>query len=369
MSVAEGLNGFRPPVMHDVARLAGVSHQTVSRVLNQHPNVSAVTRGRVERAIAQLGYKPNTAARALVTRSTRTLGVITVDTAEYGPSRTLFAIERAARAAGYFVNFVSVQQIDRKHMVEAIDQLRAASVDGLIAIVPLRAAVRSLEGVSTDIPLVEVETGDFYAEEPMVMDQLSGARSATQHLLDLGHETVVHVAGPQEWLAAEARVRGWQAALTDASREVRPHLTGDWSATAGYRAGRDLAPQVAAGEVTAVFVANDQMSLGLLHAMHGAGLSVPGDVSVVGFDDVPEAAQYIPALTTMRQDFAEVGNRYVEALLRRISGLPALSRQPILPELIVRASSAAPRGNRARPKTTVVRRVPPRSQSSANRSG
>jgi DNA-binding LacI/PurR family transcriptional regulator len=325
--------------MRDVARLAGVSHQTVSRVLNAHPNVSPAARGRVEQAIAQLGYYRNTAARALVTRSTRTLGVITVDTAEYGPSRTLFAIERAARAAGYYVNFVSVDQIDREHMVEAIDHLRAASVDGLIAIVPLRLAIQSLRGLSTDVPLIEVETSEFLTGEPVVMDQVAGARSATQHLLDLGHRTVFHIAGPQQWLAAEARVHGWRSALTDANREIRPHIVGDWSASAGYRAGQDVAPQVAAGDLTAVFVANDQMALGFLHAMNDAGLSVPEDVSVVGFDDIPEAEHYIPPLTTMSQDFSEVGRRYVADMLRRISGRPPQPRPPIQPELIVRAST------------------------------
>ena len=338
----EGLAQVRAPVMHDVAKLAGVSHQTVSRVLNAHPNVSATTRGRVEQAIAQLGYYRNTAARALVTRSSRTLGVITVDTAEYGPTRTLFAIESAARSAGYYVNFVSVNQIDRQHMVEAIDHLRAASVDGLIAIVPLRAAIASLRGISTDVPLVEVETNEALNNEPVVMDQVSGARSATQHLLDLGHRTVLHVAGPQEWLAAEARVHGWRAALTAANREIRPYVAGDWSARAGYRAGREIAPQVTAGDVTAVFVANDQMALGVLRAIYDADLSVPGDVSVVGFDDIPEAEHFIPALTTMRQDFGEVGRRYVVDVLRRISGRPQRSRQPIQPELIVRASSGRP---------------------------
>jgi LacI family transcriptional regulator len=216
-------------------------------------------------------------------------------------------------------------------------------VDGLIAIVPLRLAIQSLRGLSTDVPLIEVETSEFLTGEPVVMDQVAGARSATRHLLDLGHQTVFHIAGPQEWLAAEARIHGWRSALTDANREIRPHIVGDWSPSAGYRAGRDIAPQVAAGDVTAVFIANDQMALGFLHAMNDAGLSVPGDVSVVGFDDIPEAQHYIPALTTMSQDFSEVGRRYVADLLRRISGRPPQTRPPIQPELIVRASTGPPR--------------------------
>jgi DNA-binding LacI/PurR family transcriptional regulator len=342
IAVDEGLARLGPPVMHDVARLAGVSHATVSRVLNRHTSVSADTRARVERAIAQLGYRRNTAARTLKTRSSHTLGVITVDTAEYGPSRTLFAIERAARAAGYFVNFVSVAQVDRDHMVEAIDHLMAASVDGLIAIVPLKAAVHSIKGLSTDVPLVAVEADEDFAEHAGVMDQVSGAQSATQHLLDLGHRTVMHVAGPDEWLAAEARVHGWRMTLRAANRVVEPHLSGDWSATSGYQAGLKIAPRVAAREVTAVFAANDQMALGVLRAMHESDLSVPADVSVVGFDDLPEAQHYGPPLTTVRQDFMEVGKRYFDEVLRRISGAAPEPQPSIHPELVVRASSGPP---------------------------
>jgi DNA-binding LacI/PurR family transcriptional regulator len=339
---------LRAPVMADVARLAGVSHQTVSRVINAHPSVTPDTRARVETAIAQLGYRRNTAARALVTRSTRTLGVVSVDTTNFGPSSTLFAIEGAARAAGYFLNFVSLRQVDRQHMVEAIDHLMAAGVDGLVAIAPLRAAVEALRGVSTAVPLVEVEATDLYAESGVVVDQRGGGIAATRHLLDLGHETVVHVAGPVGWLEAEARISGWRAALTAAGREVRAELLGDWSAQSGFVAGRELVGPVSRGEVTAVFVGNDQMALGLIRALCESGLSVPGDVSVVGFDDIPESAYFLPPLTTLRQDFAEVGRRCIETLIARIAGDQPAPRSPIEPELLVRASTAPP----ARPLTT-----------------
>jgi DNA-binding LacI/PurR family transcriptional regulator len=332
----------RAPVMADVARLAGVSHQTVSRVLNAHPSVNPHTRERVETAIAQLGYRPNTAARALVTRTSRTLGVISVDTSNYGPSSTLFAIEGAARAAGYFVNFVSLRQVDRTHMKEAVDHLMGAGVDGLVVIAPLRSVVEALRGLTTDVPLVEVEATDVFAETGIVVDQRGGAQAATRHLLELGHDTVVHVAGPHGWLEAEARVRGWQSALADAKREVPAMLQGDWSPRSGYEAGLELVAPVQRGEVSAVFVANDQMALGLLRAMSEAGVSVPGDLSVVGFDDIPESAFYLPPLTTLRQDFAEVGRRCIDVLLARIAGAPAPVATAIRPELLVRASSAPP---------------------------
>lgn len=329
--------------MADVARLAGVSHQTVSRVLNAHPSVSRDTRVRVESAIAELGYRRNTAARALVTRSTRTLGVVTVDTAHYGPSSTLFAIEGAARAAGYFVNFVSVRQIDRQHMSEALEHLMHAGVDGLIAIAPLSAAVEALRGLGTDVPLVEVAATELYGEPGVAVDQRAGAWAATRHLLDLGHETVAHVAGPDGWLEAEERRQGWRSALSTAGREIPVELSGDWTPRSGYEAGRILAAQVAPGEMTAAFVANDQMALGLMRALHEAGLSVPGDVSVVGFDDIPEASYYQPPLTTVRQDFAEVGGRCIEMLVARMHGQEVLPRQAIRPELLIRNSTAPPR--------------------------
>jgi DNA-binding LacI/PurR family transcriptional regulator len=337
---------MRAPVMADVARLAGVSHQTVSRVINAHPSVNPETRVRVETAIAQLGYRRNTAARALVTRSTRVLGVISVDTSNYGPSSTLFAIEGAARAAGYFLNFVSLRHVDRQHMVEAVDHLMGAGVEGLVAIAPLRSAVEALRGVSTDVPLVEVEATDVFAESGVVVDQRGGAQTATRHLLQLGHETVVHVSGPTGWLEAEARVRGWQSALSDAGREAREVLEGDWSPRSGFEAGRQLAGPVSRGEVTAVFVGNDQMALGLIRALTEAGLAVPGDVSVVGFDDIPESAFYLPPLTTLRQDFEEVGRRCIALLLARMRGESVPVRPAIQPELLIRESTAAPRGLR-----------------------
>jgi DNA-binding LacI/PurR family transcriptional regulator len=334
--------GLRAPVMADVARIAGVSHQTVSRVLNEHPSVNPATRTRVEMAIAQLGYRRNTAARALVTRSTRTLGVVSVDTSNYGPSSTLFAIEGAARAAGYFVNFVSLREIDRQNMTEAIDHLMEAGVDGLVAIAPLHSALEALRGVTTDVPLVEVEATDVFSESGVVVDQRAGGLAATRHLLDLGHRTVAHVAGPSGWLEAEERVRGWRSALTDAGQDAPPILQGDWSPRSGYQAGEQLVERVARGDITAVFVANDQMALGLIRAVHEAGLAVPADLSVVGFDDIPESAYFLPPLTTLRQDFAEVGRRCIESLLGRISGDPVPARPPIQPELLVRASTGPP---------------------------
>jgi DNA-binding LacI/PurR family transcriptional regulator len=326
--------------MADVARLAGVSHQTVSRVLNEHPSVSDETRRRVETAIVQLGYRRNTAARALVTRRTSTLGVISVDTTQYGPAHTLFGIEEAARRAGYFINFASLREVNRAAMRAALDHLTDASVDGIVVIAPVRAAVEAVHGQRLDVPLVMVETSDRTDDLSVVVDQVAGARMATRHLLDLGHETVLHVRGPEEWVEADARARGWLAELASSRSPVPDVLTGDWSPSSGYAAGLEIARRP---EVTAVFAANDQMSLGILRALHEAGRRVPDDVSIVGFDDIPEAEYFHVPLTTVRQDFAEVGRRCIERVLALIEGRSAPTKPAIQPELIVRGSTAAPR--------------------------
>jgi DNA-binding LacI/PurR family transcriptional regulator len=340
MTELEDRAGARRPVMADVARLAGVSHQTVSRVLNEHPSVSDDTRRRVETAIVQLGYRRNTAARALVTRRTSTLGVISVDTSQYGPAHTIFGIEEAARRAGYFINFASLREINRQAMRAALDHLTDASVDGIVVIAPVRAALEAVHGQRLDVPLVMVETSDRTDDLSVVVDQVAGARMATRHLLDLGHPTVLHVRGPETWVEADARARGWLAELAAARAVIPEVLTGDWSAASGYAAGLEIARRT---EVTAVFAANDQMSLGIMRALYEAGRTVPGDVSIVGFDDMPEAEYFHVPLTTIRQDFAEVGRRCIERLLALIDGHTAPMRAAIQPELIVRGTTAPPR--------------------------
>ena len=340
---ARGRARDRAPVMADVARVAGVSHQTVSRVLNAHPHVTAATRLRVERAIDELGYRRNTAARALVTRRSATLGVVSVGSSNYGPANTLIGIEAAARAEGYSVSFVSLDQVDRGSMQEALDHFTGAGVDGIVVLSPTRSAVEAVHGLSADVPVVVTAEGTSSVGRPaVVIDQVHGSRVATAHLLDLGHRTVHHVRGPQDWLEAEARVQGWRTELRVRAAPTPDCLAGDWSAASGYSAGRLLAGEQ---DVTAVFVANDQMALGVLRALSEAGRRVPEDVSVVGFDDIPEAAYLRPPLTTVRQDFAEVGRRCLVQLVSLIDGEPAGATATIQPELVVRASTARPAGH------------------------
>jgi DNA-binding LacI/PurR family transcriptional regulator len=330
----------RPPVMTDVAQLAGVSHQTVSRVLNDHPNVRPQTRELVLAAITELGYRPNAAARTLVTRRTHTLGVISFDTTLYGPASMLYGIERAARDS-YFVAIASVPTLDRRSVLDAVDRFAGQGVEGLIVIAPVEAAVDALRHCPGDLPLVAMGCSTDPPVPSVAVDNAEGAARATRHLLELGHRTVHHLRGPDTWLDAQARVDGWRTALQDAgAAEPETLAAGDWSAASGYSLGRQLA---ADGDVTAVLCANDPMALGLLRALSEAGRRVPEDVSVIGFDDVPESAFYPPPLTTVRQDFGELGRRALDTLVALIYGRDdPRSAQLVDPDLVVRSSTAPP---------------------------
>jgi len=328
----------RAVVMADVAKLAGVSLQTVSRVINDSPHVRADTRERVQDAMRKLEYRPNPVARALVTGRSRTLGVVSFDTTLHGPASTLFGIERAAHEADYFVSIVSLRSLASSSVVSAVERLRDQGVDGILVIAPQESATSAMLHLPEDVPVVAAEAGPDDSVPLVAVDQFEGAQMATSHLLELGHRTVWHISGPVDWLEAQDRMRGWRTTLEAAGAPAPPVLHGDWSARAGHELGRDLA---ANPDVTAVFVANDQMALGLLRALHEAGRRIPGDISVVGFDDIPEAEYFTPPLTTVRQNFNEMGRRSLLLLLEQIeSGVREARRETVAPELIVRASTA-----------------------------
>jgi DNA-binding LacI/PurR family transcriptional regulator len=331
----------RAAVMADVAKLAGVSHQTVSRVINGSEHVRGDTRERVEAAMRKLDYRPNSVARALATGKSKTLGVVSFDTTLFGPASTLFGIERAAHRAGYFVSIVSLLALDRTSVLNAVERLRTQGVDGILVLAPQTDAARTVSDMPDDLPVVAVEAGSDQGVPVVSGDSFAGAALATRHLLDLGHRTVWHIAGPTDWLEAQQRVAGWRSTLEAAGAPVPPVLVGDWSAHSGYELGRRLAIDP---EVTAVFVGNDLMALGLLRVLHQEGRELPSDLSVVGFDDMPEAAYFTPSLTTIRQDFLEVGSRGFHLLLDEIeSGRRSSARAIVPPELIVRESTAPPR--------------------------
>lgn len=330
----------RKAVMSDVARLAGVSHQTVSRVVNGSASVRPHTREVVLAAMAALGYRPNPIARALVTGRTHTLGVVSFDTTLYGPASTLCGIERAAHEAGYFVIIVSLESPGSASVIDATDRLRRHGVDGILAIVSEDDAADALLDARADVPLVAVEAGPAEGIPIVAVDQGRGVTLAVRHLLGLGHGTVHHIGGPSSSIEAQQRSLAWRSVLEETGAIPPPPLIGDWSPRSGYRLGRQLAVDPA---VSAIFVANDQMAIGVLRALQETGRRVPEDVSLVGFDDIPEAAFLTPTLTTVRQDFAEVGRRSLRVLVAAIeaagTGGPPPTGSFVAPELVIRASS------------------------------
>ncbi len=324
--------------MADVARLAGVSSQTVSRVVNDQGSISPATRQRVEEAIRQLGYRPNKAARALATTRSATIGVIGTEGGLWGPGTVHRSVESAARRAGYSVSSVSLETVSRSELTDAVEHLLAQHVEGVIMIAGFDEALELARNQDVGVPFVVV-VGDAATDRRATASaQFEAARTAVRHLLDLGHAEVAHVAGPENWVEARAREAGWRSAMAEAGLRPAEPVAGDWSVASGYRAGQRIA---AAGEATAVFAANDEMAVGVLRALAEAGLRVPADVSLVGFDDIPLAAYLVPPLTTVRQDLRAVGRRAVHALEAAIGGLEARAAVPP-PELVVRSSTAPP---------------------------
>jgi DNA-binding LacI/PurR family transcriptional regulator len=330
----------RPVNMFDVAKAAGVSHQTVSRVLNDSAAVKESTRRRVHAAIDKLGYHRNLAARALATHRSKTLGVICFDSTLYGPASMLYAIEHASRSAGYFVSVASESTIDSATLPGAMNRLAEQAVEGVVVIAPLSETREALSGLRRDIPVVAVDGTGGLGLPVVSVDQFDGARQVTRHLLEQGASTVWHVTGAEGWTETDARLAGWREELADAGRTIPEPLHGNWSAASGYQAGIALARRT---DVEGVFVANDQMALGVLRALAEAGRNVPDDILVAGFDDVPEAEFYSPPLTTVRQDFATVGRRSVEMLIARIENAddgPLADQSILVPaQLVVRQST------------------------------
>jgi DNA-binding LacI/PurR family transcriptional regulator len=331
----------RGPAMTDVAKLAGVSHQTVSRVLNSHPNVRQLTRIRVQAAITELGYRPNQPARLLATGTSQVIGFVSRSSTLYGPASMITALAEAALEYGFAVNVESVRTLDRKPVADAIGRLLDQRVAGIVVIVPVESANDALDDLPDDIPLVNVDGDPRRPTELVTVDQEAGARAATEHLLAAGHRTVWHVSGPGNWFDSQGRVAGWQQALADAGADIPPVMPGDWSAASGYRAGQILARM---NDVTAVFAANDHLALGILRALHEKGRRVPEDISVVGFDDVPEAGYFIPPLTTIRPDFDAVAAASLDLLVAQIRSGHRLGDRRILAPTLVSRESVAPPG-------------------------
>ena len=327
----------------DVARLAGVSHQTVSRVINDLPNVRPATRARVQQAIAQLRYSPSPAARALVTRRTRTIGLVTPGVPDYGPSSIAMHFNLAARTARYSVDMISTGDADSASVRGVIEGLLRQRVDAIVLIVVDIAVLEALRSLEIGIPLVAAAATPRRSPHLVSIDQYRGARSAVRHLVELGHSRILHLAGPPSAPDAIERIRGWRDELAASRLEVIEPRHGDWSAASGYELGRTID----ATPGTGLFVGNDQMAIGVLSALRERGLRVPADVSVVGFDDVPEAAYLLPSLTTVRQDFAALGGLIMQKVLVAVEEPENVAEDtPLATRLVIRDSTGpAPRSD------------------------
>ena len=316
--------------VREVAARAGVSSQTVSRVLNDHPHIRDETRRKVLDAMADLGYRVNNAARSLGTATTRTLGVLASDAALYGPAVGIAALETAARTAGRWIATAYADAADAASVSAAAEHLLAQGVDGIVVVAPHARTLETLAGLG--LPVAELHGG------PGAQRQRDGAAAAVRHLVDLRHTRIAHLAGPADWREAAARDAGVREALAAAGLAPGPRWEGDWSAAAGARRAAEVAAAVRApGGPTAIVVANDQMALGLMAALADIGLAVPGDLSIAGFDDNPDAAYYRPALTTVRVDIDGEARRCIGEVL----GLPEVDA-PAPPLVVARASTAPP---------------------------
>ncbi|WP_341955418.1 LacI family DNA-binding transcriptional regulator [Microbacterium sp. LWH13-1.2] len=311
-----------------VASRAGVSGQTVSRVVNDSPRVDPVTRERVEKAMVELGYRPHRAARALRTGRSQTIGLVVTTLATVGNSRMLQATAEAAAERGYALTLVTAGE----NVADAFERLAEQEVDGAIVLNEASALVPAAQRPA-GLRLVVVDAPGAADLAVVHSDHVGGAAAATAHLLSLGHESVHHLAGPADSFAAAERERGWRETLLAAGVEPPMVVRGDWSAEAGFAAGEALAA------ASAVFCANDQMALGLLRALAEAGRRVPEHVGVIGFDDVPDAANYRPPLTTIRQDFTALAHRAVDLLVAEIEGTPGAEASAVVPTLLVERSS------------------------------
>jgi len=327
----------RAPGVREVAAAAGVSRQTVSRVLNNHPSIRPETRERVLAAMEQLSFRPNRAARMLTTARSQALGVLVASPSSlFGPASSIDAIERAARDAGYFVTVAHAVSLDAAAVEAALEQLSAQAVEGVVVVAPQQRIQDAMDAVALRVPSITLHGAGTAGDHGVFVDQLEGARLATRHLLDLGHTRIAHLSGPGDWSEARARREGFLLEMEAAGADAVVSREGDWTAASGAEIGAELLADAA---ITAVFSSNDQMAIGAMHAARVAGRSIPDDLAVVGFDDIPEAAFLAPPLTTVRQDFAELGRRAVARLVAEIEGRTLDFDAPVAPSLVRRASA------------------------------
>ncbi len=341
------MNRSNRTTIKDVAREAGVSTQTVSRVINNRPDVSDETRALVQTVIDDLGYAPNVLARSLIQGRSNTIGVVGFGLEYYGPSNTLVGIEQKVYDLGYSLQLGLLNRFDPQKMDNIIAGLLARQVDGIIWAVPGQTGIHEWIGEKLSqiqIPLVQINKCEDESGEVVATDNRFGAMLATRHLLEQGYHRIGIITGPLEWWEAAERYCGWEETMHQAGFNDLDGLIieGDWTAASGEVAVRTLLANTPA--IDALFVSNDQMALGAFQAARRLGLDIPGRLGVVGFDDLPEAAFFYPSLTTIRQNPVELGALAVDRMHRLIQAsqsdeeyVPEVSW--IRPRLMIRKSS------------------------------
>ncbi|CFQ30455.1 LacI family DNA-binding transcriptional regulator [Yersinia bercovieri] len=303
--------------LDDVARQAGVSYQTVSRVLNQAAHVSPKTRGKVEQAMTDLNYVPNRVAQQLAGKHSLTLGLATTDLSLHAPSQIAAAIKSRARELGYSIVIAMVDDHSDHACQQAINELLAQRVDGILVNVPLKPT-RSQKVVQqcAGTPVLFLDVDPQSAAFSVLFDPKVGAIQGANHLIALGHQQIALICGPKEAILAQLRYQGWLQALSRASLMPQAVYHGEWDAQSGYQATQKLITSHT--PFSAILVANDQMALGVLRALHEHNIDVPGQVSVIGYDDTADSAYFQPPLTTVRQNFKLLGEESVSRLIVRL---------------------------------------------------
>jgi LacI family transcriptional regulator len=342
------INASKRPTIKQVAKATGVSTQTVSRVINKHPDVAPETRERILMTINELGYQPSALARSLIQQRSYTLGVVSAGLMYIGPSRTLNGITSAAEEAGYSLLLKELPRFDMDDVAPIFQALLSRHVDGIIWAVPEVGENRNWvdqQSLDLRIPVVYLAMKPKENISDVAVDNYLGGRMAISHLLEQGYKHIGHITGPLDWWEARQRMSAWKDALKESGFKARDEhwVEGNWSSASGVQAIERLFEQYP--EMDSIFVANDQMALGVIQVACQKGLKIPKDLGVVGFDDIPESAFFCPSLSTIRQDQHAVGRVAVEETIKMIEtgwqGLEPIEPKSTMlaPALVVRQSS------------------------------
>jgi len=332
----------------EVASVSGVSTQTVSRVINERPDVSPETRKRVQEVIKEMGYQPSALARSLIRQRSHTLGVVTAGLRYIGPSRTLSGIAAAAEEAGYSLLLKELPRFDENDIEPIFQALLSHHVDGIIWAVPEvgeNHAWVTGQSLNLDIPLVYITMEPQRNISVVSIDNYLGGRMAMSHLLEQGYRQIGHISGPLDWWEARQRMAAWKDALQESYLEIKDshYVEGNWSSASGAQAIEKLFHQYP--EMDSIFVANDQMALSVIQFAGQKGLRIPEDIGIVGFDNIAESAFFSPALTTIQQDQHNIAKLAVEEIIKTIEAGWQESEQfepqsiMLPPTLVIRQSS------------------------------